>query len=146
MTSPHGIVNAARSMLNTPFVHQGRLPGVGLDCVGVVALACERAGVPLMRVPSDYPRIPRASSVRELVLASAPDEGCQQAGTIAVIAKRMRRKHARHVGILSSSSSVIHASGTSIPPRVVEESIVAWEIISVHLVPGVEYGAVEVWA
>lgn len=30
------IIKAARDCLGTPFVHQGRLPGKGLDCVGLV--------------------------------------------------------------------------------------------------------------
>lgn len=30
------IVEAARGMIGTPFHHQGRLPGVGLDCIGLL--------------------------------------------------------------------------------------------------------------
>lgn len=37
------VVAAARLLIHTPFGHQGRIPGVALDCAGVVvetALAC----------------------------------------------------------------------------------------------------------
>lgn len=39
-----GAVEIARSYLGTPFKHQGRLPGVGLDCVGVIVCAYKAAG------------------------------------------------------------------------------------------------------
>jgi cell wall-associated NlpC family hydrolase len=32
-------INTARGFLGTPFHHQGRLPGVGLDCAGLVVCA-----------------------------------------------------------------------------------------------------------
>lgn len=39
------VVRVARSYLGTPFHHQGRLPGVGLDCAGVVICAARELGV-----------------------------------------------------------------------------------------------------
>lgn len=36
----------ARGLLETPFRHQGRQPGVGLDCAGVVVCAAQAAGLP----------------------------------------------------------------------------------------------------
>lgn len=50
-------VATARSYLNTPFHHQGRVPGVGLDCAGVVvcALNANNYGV---QDRSGYGRIP----------------------------------------------------------------------------------------
>ena len=38
------IVEAARETLGTPFRHQGRLLGEGLDCAGMVVYAARRAG------------------------------------------------------------------------------------------------------
>lgn len=37
-------VAAARACLGTPFQHQGRQPGVGLDCVGLCVIAARAAG------------------------------------------------------------------------------------------------------
>lgn len=34
--TPDQIIAAARACLKTPFAHQGRLPGVALDCAGLV--------------------------------------------------------------------------------------------------------------
>lgn len=44
-------IAAARAGLGTRFRVQGRLIGVGLDCVGVALLAAAGAGVPLGSVP-----------------------------------------------------------------------------------------------
>lgn len=38
-------VKTARSFIGTPFAHQGRLPGVGLDCAGVVVMAAIENGL-----------------------------------------------------------------------------------------------------
>lgn len=36
MTTRKQIIDAARSCLGTPFKHQGRVRGLGLDCVGLI--------------------------------------------------------------------------------------------------------------
>lgn len=59
MTTADALVAAARRYVGTPFHHQGRLPGVGLDCAGVgicalreVGLACDDA-VGYSRLPKN---------------------------------------------------------------------------------------------
>jgi len=51
------IVEAARGMIGTPFKHQGRLPGVGVDCAGLVICALADAGVSIRDVKG-YGRLP----------------------------------------------------------------------------------------
>jgi cell wall-associated NlpC family hydrolase len=51
------IVAAARECLGTPFAHQGRVVGVGLDCAGVAVHAVRAAGFDVMDVPG-YGRTP----------------------------------------------------------------------------------------
>jgi murein DD-endopeptidase / murein LD-carboxypeptidase len=46
------IVAAARACVGTRFRPQGRVPGLGLDCVGVVLVAAAAAGVLPARVPA----------------------------------------------------------------------------------------------
>ncbi len=50
-------VESAESYVGTRYMHQGRLPGVGLDCAGVVVCAARAAGVEVMDV-SSYSRNP----------------------------------------------------------------------------------------
>lgn len=40
------IIAAARECLGTPFHHQGRLVGVGIDCIGTVVHPARRLGIP----------------------------------------------------------------------------------------------------
>src|SRR3546814_6225898 len=47
------IASAARACIGTPFRPQGRLAGVGLDCIGLAAVAV-RAGGTDVEPPSDY--------------------------------------------------------------------------------------------
>lgn len=51
------LVEIARGYLGTPFHHQGRLPGVGLDCAGVVVCAARELGINVHDVKG-YGRIP----------------------------------------------------------------------------------------
>lgn len=52
--SSEDLIAAARSYLKTPFHHGGRLPGVGLDCIGVIACAASSCGL-LHRDVAAYP-------------------------------------------------------------------------------------------
>jgi len=38
------ILAAARACLGTPFLHQGRIPGVALDCAGLVVAVAQAIG------------------------------------------------------------------------------------------------------
>jgi lipoprotein Spr len=46
------IVTAVRHCIGTRFRSQGRMPGVGLDCVGVALVAARAAGTDIPGVPS----------------------------------------------------------------------------------------------
>lgn len=48
-------VEIARSLLGVPWLHQGRDPTVGIDCICMCALSYE---VPLDLIPADYSRDP----------------------------------------------------------------------------------------
>jgi hypothetical protein len=57
-------VAAARKLIGTPFVHQGRVPGVGLDCSGVLAKAADEIGHPY-HDRLDYRRMPSGAALIE---------------------------------------------------------------------------------
>ena len=44
MITREDFVNIARSYIGTPYHHQGRVPGVGIDCGGVVVCAAKECG------------------------------------------------------------------------------------------------------
>jgi cell wall-associated NlpC family hydrolase len=64
------ILAAARECLETPFRHQGRIVGIGLDCAGVVVHVCRRLGLDIADVEG-YGRTPTERTL-ERALASQP--------------------------------------------------------------------------
>lgn len=64
------IVAAARACLDTPFVHQGRIPGVALDCAGLVVAVAEAVGAEYVD-HAGYGRNP-ANGLLESVLDAQP--------------------------------------------------------------------------
>lgn len=52
--TPEAFVARCREDKGTRWVHQGRLPGVGLDCTGMANVAAEEVGLPHHAGPIDY--------------------------------------------------------------------------------------------
>lgn len=112
---PHHAVALARSYLGTPFHHQGRLRGVGVDCVGLVLCVARELG----HVPADWdvPGYSRLPDGRELVrhlrerMAEVP-QAQMQPGDVVLVAFA---KHPQHVGVVGDyrhgGLSLIHADG-----------------------------------
>lgn len=110
-TSPCEI---ARSYIGTPFHHQARVPGVGLDCVGLVICVGRELGVfdPIFDVPG-YSRYPDGVMLmRNLQMHLTQIEETDMApGDIVCVAFE---KFPQHVGIvgdyLYGGLSIIHAA------------------------------------
>lgn len=60
------IVRFARECLDTPFLHQGRVAGRGLDCAGVLAHVMTRTGLPYEDM-TGYPRTPYARMIEQVM-------------------------------------------------------------------------------
>lgn len=58
------LVSEARSWLGTPWVHQGRRKGEGVDCVGFVVEAAKAAGVLEVDEAASYKRRPDGVTLR----------------------------------------------------------------------------------
>jgi len=69
--TPDAIVTAARALVGTPFVHQGRLPGIALDCAGLVIAVARCFGLDPIDVPG-YGRSPH----RGLLEATVAGQDC----------------------------------------------------------------------
>jgi NlpC/P60 family putative phage cell wall peptidase len=48
------LVSAAESWIGTRFQHQGRIKGLGVDCVGFISEVAKDAGVSGLEIPNDY--------------------------------------------------------------------------------------------
>ena len=64
------IITAARSLLDTPFVHQGRIPGKALDCAGTIEATADLIGAEYVDVPG-YSRSP-SNGLLEAALDAQP--------------------------------------------------------------------------
>ena len=60
------VVAAASECLNTPFLHQGRLAGRGLDCAGVIAHVMTRLGLAYEDMRG-YPRTPYERMIEKVM-------------------------------------------------------------------------------
>ena len=107
-------VEIARSYIGTPFHHQGRLPGVGLDCVGV--LICVARDLGLVAPDFDvtgYERMPDGVELmRHLTERFASIQQAEmRPGDIVCEAFD---KHPQHVGIVGNyrhgGLTIIHAA------------------------------------
>jgi cell wall-associated NlpC family hydrolase len=106
--------NIARRWIGTPYHHQARSPGVGLDCIGLLICAARELG----HVPPDfnvtgYRRVPDGHSLMrhlgEQVTQIAQSD--MAPGDYVCLAFD---KHPHHVGIIGSyplgGLSIIHAN------------------------------------
>ena len=130
------IVAAARACVDTRFRAQGRLPGVGLDCVGVALIAAAAAGL----TPARLPAYTLGGDDHDQLDAELAAAGCTSlAGTEAhpgdllVAAPAYGRRHLAVV----TPRGVVHAhAGLG---RVVEAPAdPAWEILAAWRLPEVD--------
>jgi cell wall-associated NlpC family hydrolase len=104
----------ARQWIGTPYHHQGRLPGVGLDCIGLLICAARELGY----VPPDfnitgYRRVPDGHSLMRHMSEQFTqiDRADMAPGDYVCIAFD---RHPHHVGIIGAyplgGLSIIHAN------------------------------------
>lgn len=119
------IVNEARSWAGTPFVHQGRVKHVGVDCVGILVGVGRRLGLTNYDNPI-YPPNPRGGWLREeLARAGLFQVPLEQATHGMVALMDFPRGLERHAAILTDRG-MIHATRSI--GRVVEQRITdAWK-------------------
>jgi NlpC/P60 family putative phage cell wall peptidase len=129
------VVAEARTWLGTQYRHQGRLKGVGVDCVGLVLGVAVALGVD-GRDFTGYSRRPDgqlAPLLNEQTLPVRPGE--EDAGDVVVF---HWNNDPMHIGILTSKDSVIHAF--AINRKVCEHALDAkWrlQISAFRRIPGV---------
>lgn len=102
------VIRIARECIDTPFLHQGRVAGLGLDCAGVVAHVMTRLGLP-HEDAIGYPRAPYARMIEQVMdrqenIASIPLSEVQ-AGDILLM--RFTREP-QHLAVCAGET-IIHA-------------------------------------
>lgn len=125
------IIEIARECLGTPFKHQARVVGIGMDCAGVVAHVLTRLELPFNDLQA-YPRNPYKGMLKS-ILDNQPhltQVNKSHVGAGDVLLMRIRREP-QHLGICTGNSLIHSYSDIG---RVVEQSLGAWErnIIAVY--------------
>ena len=96
---------AALALVGTPFHAQGRLPGVGLDCVGVIVCVARACGLPHHDVTA-YPMTPNGTLLQELASQLLRVPGEAQEGDVLAMSFG---SEPHHVAILVDGGRIVHA-------------------------------------
>ncbi len=116
------ILNAARECIGTPFRHQGRNPGRGLDCVGLVRHPAIEVGfAPKGTDFAAYGRFPQPITMMRILgqYFELIDPSIKQPGDIMWMSATSRSDQTpQHLG-LWTGDTIIHAMATG-PCKVVE--------------------------
>jgi NlpC/P60 family putative phage cell wall peptidase len=107
---PNAILSAARSWLGTPWRHQGRLKGIGVDCGGLIIGVGKELGL-LDFDTHAYGRIPDGQKLRALCAEHlVPNPGSEIApGDILLMRFTRHPQHLALVGDRGEPFSLIHA-------------------------------------
>ncbi len=101
------IIAVARSQLGTPFKHQGRVPGLALDCAGLAAYVATELGVDFNEWPG-YGRVP-CNGLLQAVMDAQPClevVSSKQPGDILMM--RVGREP-QHLAVYTGDNTIIHA-------------------------------------
>jgi hypothetical protein len=122
------IVAEARAWLGTPFLHQGRLKGVGVDCAGLVLGVARALELPHAEVGA-YGRQPRAAQLEAELAAQMDPIALDELAPGDVLLLRIERDP-QHLAIVSAIEAlpggdrariwVVHALGGKGLDRCVE--------------------------
>jgi NlpC/P60 family putative phage cell wall peptidase len=108
------MIAAARRCLGTPFHHQGRRPGAGIDCIGLIVVALRAAGF-TVEDRTDYGRRPDGKSL----IAALAEHG-------AVPVKEIRPGD---VLLFRYDRQPQHAAIATGPDRMIHSFAVAGEVV-----------------
>jgi NlpC/P60 family putative phage cell wall peptidase len=130
------VVLQARTWLNTPYHHQGRLKGVGVDCAGLIIGVAHELGLSDFEIGGYTPR-PDGDSLRRACQAQMRPLTLDELAPGDVLLFRFDA-HPGHLGFLSGPQTLLHAY---LPRRkVVEHGLdAAWwrQVVGCYRLPGV---------
>jgi cell wall-associated NlpC family hydrolase len=139
------VVRVARSYIGTPYHHLGRVPGIGLDCAGVVICVGRELG--LVSSDFDVPVYSPAPDGHSLLAWCDEHLGFPQThltllpGHVIVLRAGKRPQHIGIVGdYVHGGLSLIHSNMSASPSRVTESRLVfsrAMVFVKGYSMPGV---------
>lgn len=107
MTTRAEIIAEARTWIGTPWQHQGRLKGVGCDCVGVgIGVPCALGIFPADFNVTGYARNPDPKVLIGYLKQYMDPTDTPTGGDIVLLKPG---RIAQHVGLLTFDNTIIHA-------------------------------------
>jgi cell wall-associated NlpC family hydrolase len=137
MITAQDIVKEAESWIGTPFKHQGRIKGVGIDCYGLVVEVARHFGITKYKSPS-YGRIPQPGLMWKTLRQEMIESNLNNAKPGYVFFMAFD-KSPMHLAIFDGEN-IIHAlalSGKCVKQRFTKEQ--AQKVRGVFYYKGVEY-------
>jgi hypothetical protein len=135
------VVAAARAELDTPWVHQGRTPGLQLDCAGhIIVVARQLELVAADFDVNGYSMWPDGTMLEwcDRFMVRIPEI---ELGAVVVTATRDEPGHLGFAGdYVHGGFSLIHACNAAHPPRVIETRLLftrTLKLRAVYRLPGV---------
>lgn len=122
------IVEEARSWKGTRFVHQGRVKGLGVDCVGFISEVAKNVGLLDVEIPADYrPREDGQIMLRLLREHMKPVRKMQPGDVIALCDEALRNKDIpRHLAFVTEvkdhTTFICHASAKGVVEHRTDQS------------------------
>ena len=144
MSTHEDAVRVARTYVGTPFQHMGRLPGVGLDCAGVLVCVARELKLvaPDFETPAYAPTPDGTSMLKWCSEYMTPihRENMGPGDVVLLITD----ESPQHLGLLGDypygGLSIIHAAALARPPRVIETRLMFSRIqrfVSAFSLPGI---------
>lgn len=141
------IVNIARSYIGTPFHHQGRKKGIGIDCVGLLVCVMRECGLKV-EDQANYNGLIDSGLLRSKLDAHLVEVGLSLAmvGNTQIMRQSYQPgdilllrigKIPQHIAIVTDGGIIHTHEGSG---KVVETELSRWEerIVSAYSFPGVE--------
>ena len=120
MIDSQRVIQIARDCIGTPFQHQARVPGIGLDCAGVLVHVLQSLDLPCID-ERGYPRYPYRGLIKSILDSQPSLRSIPRSELAAGDWLLMRFKiEPQHVALFTGSTMIHAYSGSG---RVVEHSL-----------------------
>ena len=111
MSASAKFVAAVEALIGTPFLHQGREPAIGLDCVGVPMAAAEAVGHRLLVPEGGYSLHPQEDKLTAgLWVVAKPVGGGIEEAKPGDILQITAGRQACHCGVYVGANVMVHAN------------------------------------
>ena len=140
MKYPFEVIEVARSLLNTPYQHQGRKPQVGIDCIGLVIVTARTLGLFDFDF-TNYSRIPDGTLETE-VTKHCTKLHVKKEGALVLFNLSTLPHHCGIISRYQNDWGLIHAYQNV--GRVREHRLIDWwnnKIFGIYGLPNVNYGS-----